>query len=651
MNDDDKWRCYVCQPEPLQDVVAACEKVLRNLECMKKPKGDHDKLRRDGTKHKRGKVKNTALNGKDANSDGSGTLTFSYKTLKVPKELLKKTKKLIETTNGLNSTFVQFIQQEPVYLGDSVVRHRHLKAFRSVLADLKKVHATLEEALDTEFRDLEVQNGEGNGLADNASVAHAVPNSEHVDRSNNDDQVVLDGAVDQVAASSEDYADEENVVPADVEMTEEAVPSAENPEDAAVENEASASKVVKSEPDRDDDGSAAGEASLDKDIVSVPPSVPEELFEMVERLSDCVKQEGEKDSLDSTDSTSSKTSLSDRKSPESGKKSAKVGKKLIVKLTPIPLKITIKKEDSKSQSKEKDGALSPDESRRSPRMKTTPLRKASEGRSKSRSDGARANVKDEDRGATLQIPVSIGPSDSDSDEVPEVLRQVEAMEASSDEQEAEPNGKAAGDDEAEKPVEQPAEKSAKRKLIPSSSDSDAGAKSSKTKKRAAKKKKGKESDSSNHDSDLEKEIKSLSKLSATKRSSKRGKKQANEGKKDGEDRKNTKEEDGGKEEEEDNESKKEGGESKKEGKKGPKRSFERKRRSKRGKENAPRDSSSSEEEEEQAADSGEDSSDQQKIKPILDSAMPHMDAFHQSSGQSAENDQLLVLLLLKTTRV
>ncbi|XP_053486301.1 transcriptional regulator ATRX isoform X1 [Ictalurus furcatus] len=635
MNDDDKWRCYVCQPEPLQDVVAACEKVLRNLECMKKPKGDHDKLRRDGTKHKRGKVKNTALNGKDANSDGSGTLTFSYKTLKVPKELLKKTKKLIETTNGLNSTFVQFIQQEPVYLGDSVVRHRHLKAFRSVLADLKKVHTTLEEALDAEFRDLEVQNGEGNGLADNASVAHAVPNSEHVDQSNNDDQVVLDGAVDQVAASSEDYADEENVVPADVEMTEEAVPSAENPEDAAVENEASASKVLKSEPDRDDDGSAAGEASLDKDIVSVPPSVPEELFEMVERLSDCVKQEGEKDSLDSTDSTSSKTSLSDRKSPESGKKSAKVGKKLIVKLTPIPLKITIKKEDSKSQSKEKDGALSPDESRRSPRMKTTPLRKSSEGRSKSRSDGARANVKDEDRGATLQIPVSIGPSDSDSDEVPEVLRQVEAMEASSDEREAEPNGKAAGDDKAEKSVEQPAEKSAKRKLIPSSSDSDAGAKSSKTKKRAAKKKKGKESNSSNHDSDLEKEIKSLSKLSTTKRSSKRGKKQANEGKKDGEDRKNTKEEDEG-EEEEDNESKKVEGESKKEGKKGPKRSFERKRRSKRGKENAPRDSSSSEEEEEQAADSGEDSSDQQKIKPILDSAMPHMDAFHQSSGDEAQ---------------
>ncbi|KAB5571087.1 hypothetical protein PHYPO_G00220900 [Pangasianodon hypophthalmus] len=621
MNDDDKWRCYVCQPEPLQDLVVACENVLRNLECMKKPKGDHDKPRRDGMKHKQGKIKNTSLNGKDANSDGSGTLTFSYKTLKVPKELVKKTKKLIETTNGLNSTFVQFIQQEPVYHGDNTVRHRHLKAFRSVLADLKKAHATLEEALDKEFRDLEVQNGEGNGLADNANVANAVPKS-GVDQVN-DDQVVLDGTTNQVPAASEDYVDEENVVPADVETMEEAVPSADDPEDGFIEDEANAN-VVKSEPDCEDDGSAAGEASLDKDIVSVPTSVPEELFEMVESLSDCVKQEGEKDSLDSTDSTSSKTSLSDRKSTESGKRSEKMNKKLVVKLTPIPLKITIKKDESKTQPKEKDGALSPDESRRSPRMKTTPLRKSSEGRSKSRSDGTRADDEDCD---TSQIPVSVGMSDSDSDEVPEVLRQVEAMEASSDEQEAEPNGKAVGKNEAKKSTE-PSEKTAKRKLIASSSDSDENVKSSTAKKQAAKKRKPKESDSSNHDSDLEKEIKSLSKLSTTKKSSKRGKKQANESKK---------EEDESKKEED--ESKMEEDESKKEGKKGPKRSFERKRRPQKGKENATRDSSSSDEEEEQAADSGEDSSDQQKIKPILESVMPHMDAFHQSSGDEAQVKQ------------
>ncbi|KAI5624751.1 transcriptional regulator ATRX [Silurus asotus] len=651
MNDDDKWRCFVCHPEPLQDLVAACEKVLRNLECMKKPKADHDKPKRDSTKHKQSKVKNTALNGRDVNSEGSGTLTFSYKTLKVPKELVKKTKKLIETTNGLNNTFVQFIQQEPVYLGDNVVRHRHLKAFRSVLADLKEVHVSLEEALDQEFRDLEVQNGEENELVDNRNAAEALPIAETVDQSkDDDDKVVLDDATDEVPAPSEDYMDEENEVPADVEMIEEAVPPADIPEDGVQENEAN---VVKSQADCED--GEAEEASLDKDIVSIPPSVPEELFEMVESLSDCVKQEGEKDSLDSTDSTSSKTSLSDQKSTESGKKSAKVSKKLVVKLTPIPLKITIKKDESKKEPKEKDGALSPDESRRSPRMKTTPLRKSSEGRSKGRSDKAKEN--DEDC-STSQVPVSVCPSDSDSDEVPEVLRQVEGMGSGSDEPEAEPNGKATGNKEkVKKSAGQASEKSVKRKLITSSSDTDENAKSSKAKKQAAKKKKGKESDSSNHDSDLEKEIKSLSKLSTTKRSSKRSKKQASETKEKEDDdddeskEEESKEEDSeskeadedkkekskrvkGKREKEEHKEEKE--EHKKEGKKGRKRSFERKRRSQKGKESAAKDSSSSDEEEEQAADSGEDSGDQQKIKPILESVLPHMDAFHQSSGDEAQ---------------
>lgn len=617
MNDDDKWRCYVCQPEPLQDLVAACEKVLRNLECMKKPKGEHDKAKRDSMKHKQGKVKNAALNGRDANSDGSGTLTFSYKTLEVPKELVKKTKKLIETTNGLNSTFVQFIQQEPVYLGENIVRHRHLKAFKSVLSDLKKAHATLEEALDKEFKDLEVQNGEGNGLADNATVAATVPISEPAEKSK-DDPVVPDGLTEESPAELEDDVEEEDVDATDVEMTEEAVPAGENPEEDFEENKDNAK--AKSKPECTDEASAAGDASLDKDIVSIPPSVPEELFEMVESLSDCVKQESEKDSVD-TDSTSSKTSVSDKRSRESSRRSAKTSKKLVVKLTPIPLKITIKKDESKSQSKEKDGALSPDESRRSPRMKTTPLRKSSEGRSKSCSEGAEAN--DEDCN-TSPTPATADPSDSDSDEVPEVLRQVEGTEASSDEPDAEPNGKAVSSNEAKKSPDQPPAKTAKRKLIVSSDSDDV--KSSRAKKQATKKKKGRESDSSNHDSDLEKEIKSLSKLSTTKKS-KRGKKQTSEGKKE--------DDDDGKEEEGKKKKKDEGkieDEIKKEGKKGPKRSFERKRRSQRGKENAARDSSSNDEEEEQAADSGEDSGDQQKIKPILESAMPHMDAFHQSSG-------------------
>ncbi|XP_072520399.1 transcriptional regulator ATRX isoform X2 [Salminus brasiliensis] len=639
MNEDNKWYCYVCNPEPLRDIVAACEKVLQNLECRKKPKGENDKPRRESSKHKHGKSKNAALNGKEANSDGAGTLTFSYKMLAVPKELVKKTKKLIETTNGLNSTFVQFVQQAPGQPEDNIVRYRHLKAFKSVLSDLKKVHSALEESLEVEFRNLQVQNGEEHGSADSQNVDNAVPNAQHVEQCSEREEG-LDSTTDHVPVVPEEHVDDEDMVSADIEMSESPAPVAENTEDEVKESEAKA-KVVKCEvePDCEDGSPAAGETSLDKDIVSVPPSVPEELFEMVESLADCVKHEDESNAVDADDSKADDASMSNEDSEESSKSSSRLGKKLVVKLTPVPLKITIKRDEGKStsKSKERDGAVSPEEgpeSRRSPRMKTTPLRKSSEGRSKSKSDASRANDDDGGGGGenddadnednSPELPAS-SLVDSDSDEVPEVLRQTEGMGASSDEQEAEHNGKISGDGDENKksPSRTAAKTTAKRKLIRSSSDSDQAGNSSKAKKKATKKKKGKESDSSNHDSDLEKEIKRLSKLGTNRRSARGSKKQEDEGKK---------QEDEGKKQED---------EGKKEGKKGPKRSFERKRRSQRTKGNAAKESSSDddEEQEEQAADSGEESGDQQKMKPILESVVAGIDSFRQSSGDEAETKE------------
>uniref|UniRef100_A0A8B9LG50 DNA helicase n=1 Tax=Astyanax mexicanus TaxID=7994 RepID=A0A8B9LG50_ASTMX len=629
MNEDSKWHCYVCSPEPLNDIVAACEKILQNLECKKKAKVDGEKPKRESSKHKPPKTKITAVNGKDVtNSDGSGTLTFSYKMLAVPKELVKKTKKLIETTNGLNSTFVQFVQQAPSQPGDNIVRYKHLKVFKSVLADLKKVHAALDESLEVEFRDLQVQNGEERGSTDVQNVDNAaVPNSQHVEQSSREKEEGVDSTVDHVPVVPEEDMDGEDVGSADVEMSESPPPVAETTEKESKESEAKA-KVVKCEvePDREDGSTVAGENSLDKDIVSVPPSVPEELFEMVESLADCVKKEDEGNSVaDADDCKGDNGSVSNDNSEESGKESGRLRKKLVVKLTPVPLKITIKRDKGKSTLKsekdEKDGAASPEEgadSRRSPRMKTTPLRKSSEGRSKSKSGASKTKTKNKDGdgdGAagggdkdndkdnadhkndkkesdknednekneenSPDLPPS-SPVDSDSDEVPEVLRQTEAMEASSDEQEAEPNGKVSGDgDEKRRSLRQTSTKTtAKRKLMKSSSDSDqAAGNSSKSKKKAAKKKKGKESDSSNHDSDLEKEMKRLSKLGTNRRSSRGGKKKEDEAKK------KKKEEDEDDEGEKKSEEKSQETEGKKEGKKGPKRSFEKKRRSQRNKGN------------------------------------------------------------------
>uniref|UniRef100_A0A672KZ48 DNA helicase n=1 Tax=Sinocyclocheilus grahami TaxID=75366 RepID=A0A672KZ48_SINGR len=520
MNEESKWHCFVCCPEPLQDFVKACEKVLLNLESScRKPKGDGVKTKREDRKHKHSKREKTAVNGQDYPSDGAGTLSFSCKTLTVPKELVKKTKRLIETTNGLNRTFVQFLQHTSKGREGSAVSNRHLKAFKSVLADLKKAHVALEESLEKEFesKSLKFQNGEEqrhNGL-------------------------------DCTAKDQDETEQESNS--ADVEMKESLPPSPEKTRDQSEKSEAKEDEMADN-PDFEENSVPAGEASLDKDIVSIPLSVPEELFEMVESLA--VKKE-DRDDSNSTGSSDWK-STSNAEVVKSNKSLTKLGRKLVVKLTPVPLKITIKRDKSKEQSPSEDMDCDTlpkeaQDSRRSPRMKTTPL-------------------------------------------LPEVL-QTAALKASSNE--SEPENASGKGTKKKKVASRSAEKAKakpKRKLDMASSDSE---RSSTAKKRSTKKKKGRESDSSNHNSDLEKQMKSLSKVGSGKKTSKGVKKEENESSKDG--------------------------------KKGPKRSFERKRRSQKEKPKTKEEFSSSdeeqEEEEEQQAANSEEDSDQQKIKPILESVM------------------------------
>uniref|UniRef100_A0A8C2BDW8 DNA helicase n=1 Tax=Cyprinus carpio TaxID=7962 RepID=A0A8C2BDW8_CYPCA len=582
MNEESKWHCYVCRPEPLQDFVKTCEKVLLNLESSyRKPRGDSDKTKREDRKHKHGKREKTAVNGQDYNSDGAGSLSFSCKTLTVPKELVKKTKKLIETTNGLNRTFVQFLQHTSKGSEVSAVSYRHLKAFKSVLADLKKAHVALEESLDKEFesKGLKFQNGEEQRPA---QTDHPVVNSHHADPAPVREDGLDCTTKDQkpVVEETENQQDSNS---ADVEMKESLPPSPEKPQDQSEESEAKEQEMAEN-PDFEESSVPAGEASLDKDIVSVPPSVPEELFEMVESLAVKKKERVDENSTDSA----SKAQVVD-----SNMSLTKLGRKLVVKLTPVPLKITIKRDKSKEQSSSEDMNCDTlpekgQDSRRSPRMKTTPLRKSPEVKSKRK---PRSTAKEERSAAVKE------PCESDSDEVPEVL-QAAALKASSDESEPESAcGKGTKKTLASRSAEKTKSKP-KRKLDMVSSDSE---KSSTAKKRSTKKKKGRESDSSNHNSDLEKQIKNLSKLGSGEKTPKRVKKEESE--------------------------------SGKEGKKGTKSSFERKRRSQREKPKTKEEFSSSDEEEEEPAANSDEDSDQQKIKPILESVMASIDGFHQSSGQ------------------
>ena len=77
--------------------------------------------------------------------------------------MIKKAKKLIETTANMNSSYVKFLKQATDNSEiNSATKLRQLKAFKSVLADIKKAHLALEEDLNSEIQALDAVNKEKN---------------------------------------------------------------------------------------------------------------------------------------------------------------------------------------------------------------------------------------------------------------------------------------------------------------------------------------------------------------------------------------------------------------------------------------------------------------------------------------------------------
>lgn len=620
-DENSKWHCYVCRSEPLQDLVSKCHRIMEKQELVQLKQRKMDKTEEPESKrhtNKPVKKHKAVVNGKE-HIEGSGTMTFSYKKLQVPKDLIKKAKKLVETTTGLNSTFIQFIQQASEEQGDKSVRYRHLKAFKAVLADLKKAHSALEEALEPEFRNMEMQNGkEGQHVARGTTDFVAPVENNHTDK--------VAVAVDKAEACEELKKDQHNEQEVDDQGSN----------DTEIKDSQSEIDVTKKKVKTEvcDDGLvSAGETSLDQDIMSVPPSVPEELFQMVESLADSAMLS----QADANSATDTETE-SNGNSTDANRPHPKV-KNLIVKLTPVPVVTTCGSRSSRSSNREKDedlpkkckeeceednDATAPDAvdgtnssppSRRASRVKTTPLRKQTDnkgevemseseseedGKNKARSSKKSNKTKKEDGKQTKALKKKT--VDSDSDEVPHILLEKAAEGSSStDEEQVNTNSKKRLF-KLNNTSTQDTEKTSKRKRKSESSDSDLENKSKKT----SKKKRQNGSDSSNSDSDQDKESKS--KTGTAKRRSSRVKKQDESKERDqnSPERKATER----------------------------KRSYEKKRKGRNSKAAAKLDSSSSEEEEQQQAEgsSGEDS-DEQKIKPIVeDNVVGGSGAFHQSSG-------------------
>lgn len=567
LDENNQWYCYICHPEPLLDLVTACNSVFENLEQLlqqnkKKIKVDSEKSSKvcDQTSKLSPKKTSSSCNGEEKKADVScsASVTCTYSALTVPKDMIKKTKKLIETTSNMNSSYIKFLKQAADNSEmSSAVKLRQLKAFKSVLADIKKAHLSLEEDLNSEIQALDAVHKEKNTKELKITDAKAdtkVRKGEKSCTAEKKDFLKLD------ARSSIKVTDSEHT------------PGEEHKANKSASGEQKGSGR-KDGPQYEPTNTSE---DLDMDIVSVPSSVPEDIFDSLENAMEVqcsadYQGDGNSGTEPELESTSLKlnTSSKDSRGSMKSKTAVRVRKELYVKLTPVSLSNSpMKGADCQEVSQEKDGrkssgvtpnsekcgleeensdnehpvendvALLLEESdlRRSPRVKTTPLRRQTEsnraisnsdeesnetikekqklsvpGRKKDKrnfSDGAAENPK------AHKFPKAKQPGivdqNSDSDEMLAVLKEISQMSHSSssdtDINEIQMNHK----------VETGKDDNGKRKRKNSTSGSDFDIKKGKSAETSiiSKKKRQNYSESSNYDSEVEREIKTMSKIGA-----------------------------------------------------------------------------------------------------------------------------------------
>ncbi|XP_044079309.1 transcriptional regulator ATRX-like isoform X2 [Siniperca chuatsi] len=407
---ESKWYCYVCSPEPLFDLVMACDSVLENMESLW-----HQQRRRNRVEPEKSELytmlphlpQNIPLDKWD-HTGMDGNVVFNYNTLQISKDITKKAKHLVDSTNILNRTFVNFIHSVTTNKRTPGVRNLYLKSFLSVVKGLRKSLTALEDSLKEEFSDLDVLSCWEKFL-------------------------------------SEDF-DTQPETEADTELD--------------ISNERCLSDLQKlaAEHLEDDDSDSKG-------------------FTDGRSAHECPGGDMESDSHEARQRVQ-KIGL---KLSESG---VNMTKKLVVKLTPVPMeqepfsdtpkmKEDIHMKDKKSELKnvsedeetgvlgaKVDNKISNDNSsaslhleeeqgnRRSPRLKTTPLRRPSDVKTKTSLSAADSDSDTDPEETPSTVPaknteeqsLSRTRDDSDSDEVPAALLERAAISQSSDEPQSDEDG-------------------------------------------------------------------------------------------------------------------------------------------------------------------------------------------------------------------
>nr|XP_054586594.1 transcriptional regulator ATRX [Nothobranchius furzeri] len=385
---ESKWYCYVCSPEPLFDLVMACNAVLENIDNLCSQQRKKNRVEPDKSELYISPLspQNIPLDKWD-HSGMDGNVVFNYNTLQVSKGITKKAKHLVDSTNTLNQAFLKFIQnvtnkQKPR------VRMLFLNSFLAVTKGLRKSLTALEESLKEEFSDLDVL-----GSWDK----------------------ILSSGLDTVPTDGETELDisEERCLRGLQKLASEHVD--DNDSDGAAPNAHSGKKL----------GPDSQEARCREQRTSV--SQGDVVKKLVVQLTPVSMEE----------SSSESPKLEDFQKKESKAK----GKLLLDEEA-----LAVSPNAESKMSSDLSNAHLPEEeqgNRRSPRVKTTPLRRQSDVKTKTCLSAADSDSDSDPEGTAGTAPaandeeqnLSRERDDSDSDEVPAALLVRANMTQSSDEEE------------------------------------------------------------------------------------------------------------------------------------------------------------------------------------------------------------------------
>uniref|UniRef100_A0A8D0DFY6 ATP-dependent helicase ATRX n=1 Tax=Sander lucioperca TaxID=283035 RepID=A0A8D0DFY6_SANLU len=460
---ESKWYCYVCSPEPLFDLVVACDSVLENMEHLwyQQRKKNRVEPEKSELYHMLPHLpQNIPLDTWD-HTGMDGNVVFNYNALQISKNLTKKAKHLVDSTNILNRTFVNFIHTVTTNKQTPAVRNLYLNSFLSVVKGLRKSLAALEDSLKEEFSDLDVMSCWQKLFSDDFD---AQPVTE-ADADISDERCLSD--LQKLAAEHlEDYdSDSKGCTDG---RTAHAC-TGENMDSDLNEARQSAQKI----------GPKPSESGFNM------------TKKLVVKLTPVPMEQGPSSDAPKIETDIHINDKSEVKDVSEDEETGVVGAKA----------------DSKMSNDNSSASLHPEEeqgNRRSPRVKTTPLRRPSDVKAKTPRSAADSDSDSDPEETSSTVPaknteeqsLSRARDDSDSDEVPAALLERAAMTQSSDEPQSDENG-----GEASTKVKM----RCKRKMLDRSPESDSSNRRVKSRRESG-------TDSSSDDVDSQKKIKHLNTL-------------------------------------------------------------------------------------------------------------------------------------------